>query len=596
MATSLRLFGIFTAVFCLIAAAAAQDDRYTLRHQKIGIQLHSSGQINVQEQIEVLFNAPRRGIIRSIPVRYPTARGAKRYVSVSNIEVTDSIGRQLTTSISRGSSDLTIRIGDEDIYLPAQTEMTYLISYSMTGAIDWRQESGWENWAELYWNAIGHEWTTETESAEINIEFPGVPDDQTVRLRTFVGPFGSTGGLLLNRPGTDSSDSRGLEVELTRSTAKIIVSNALPPGDAVSFALAIPGDLVDKPSTFAVGYTMLKRHLGLLPPVLGGIFLFIAWLRKGRDPKVKAAEVAFEPPDGMAPSELGVLIDEKADPRDITAGIVNLAVKGWLTIHPVEEGEVFKKRTADLHIKADTSRAKELTKFETELYGKIKEGGSIITNTDLIRDVAPHVGELSDILYQGLIDDGYYAGSPKIVRGVWSGCSVGLMFPLCFLMTMVTREVEPWTIIAGIFLSVVIGVFFGYIMPKATLKGAEARSQAAGFAEFLRGRENYMEWIAEKKAPMAMFEEYLPYAVAFGLQEAWIRSFEGVLTEQPDWYHGHGTGFHMIAFSSDFNAVSNSLGSAAGTVPRSGGGSGGSGFSSGGSSGGGFGGGGGGSW
>jgi uncharacterized membrane protein len=97
---------------------------------------------------------------------------------------------------------------------------------------------------------------------------------------------------------------------------------------------------------------------------------------------------------------------------------------------------------------------------------------------------------------------------------------------------------------------------------------------------------------------MALFEELLPHAVAFGLTAQWAQAFQGVLHEMPTWYVSpYNTGFNPIYFSHDLNSINTNLASAAFTPPRSSGASGGgSGFSGGGFSGGGFGGGGGGSW
>ena len=40
----------------------------------------------------------------------------------------------------------------------------------------------------------------------------------------------------------------------------------------------------------------------------------------------------YEPPDNLTPAECGTLVDNSVDMRDITATLVDLAVKGYLTI------------------------------------------------------------------------------------------------------------------------------------------------------------------------------------------------------------------------------------------------------------------------
>jgi uncharacterized membrane protein len=90
-----------------------------------------------------------------------------------------------------------------------------------------------------------------------------------------------------------------------------------------------------------------------------------------------------------------------------------------------------------------------------------------------------------------------------------------------------------------------------------------------------------------------MFERYLPFAMAFGVEQNWARAFQGIYREPPRWYVGTNVStFDLGGFSSRLSDLSSRAESAMTSSPRS---SSGSGFS-GGSSGGGSGGGGGGAW
>jgi uncharacterized membrane protein len=146
---------------------------------------------------------------------------------------------------------------------------------------------------------------------------------------------------------------------------------------------------------------------------------------------------------------------------------------------------------------------------------------------------------------------------------------------------------------------VVIVALFSKIMPRRTERGANAQRQVAGFEEFIRrARGKEFDWMSKKEPTASLFEEYLPHAIAFGLAAEWAGAFEGILHEMPSWYGApYGTPFYPGYFGNDMVSISDSLGAAAATPPRSSGASGGSsGFGGGGFSGGGFGGGGGGSW
>ena len=137
-------------------------------------------------------------------------------------------------------------------------------------------------------------------------------------------------------------------------------------------------------------------------------------------------------------------------------------------------------------------------------------------------------------------------------------------------------------------LSLVIGILLG--MERRTTLGYEALQYLKGFKDFLETTEKdrYAFHNAPEKSP-EIFMEYLPYAIAFGVEKQWAKVFEDLDISDPDWYVGDGVGaFNAVAFTSDIGGFSTALASS-GT-------SGSSGSSGGGFSGGGGGGGGGGSW
>ncbi|HHE76465.1 MAG TPA: DUF2207 domain-containing protein [Candidatus Parcubacteria bacterium] len=145
-------------------------------------------------------------------------------------------------------------------------------------------------------------------------------------------------------------------------------------------------------------------------------------------------------------------------------------------------------------------------------------------------------------------------------------------------------------LMASLIISGLLFKVFDYFMVKRTEKGIEARWKALGFGEFIRTAEKYRAQFYEKEN---IFEEYLPYAIVFGLTGKWAKAFEDIYQDPPSWYDSPlADSFSVAAFSNSLSHNLSSSFSSSGGVS-----SGRSGFSSGGGfSGGGFGGGGGGSW
>ena len=75
------------------------------------------------------------------------------------------------------------------------------------------------------------------------------------------------------------------------------------------------------------------------------------WFTRGKDhPGRGTIVVQYDAPDGLRPAEVGTLIDERVDLRDISATIIDLAVRGYLTIREVKtEGWFTSRRGLRVH-------------------------------------------------------------------------------------------------------------------------------------------------------------------------------------------------------------------------------------------------------
>jgi uncharacterized membrane protein YgcG len=583
-------------VITLVAAISGAQG-FTIDRFHTSLDLAASGSMKVEERIEVTFQESKRGIFREIPVAVTLESGRRRRIHVDVQGVTDEVGQPCTTKVTRESGTINVRIGDADIYLPAGTKKIYVIRYSVSGMMNEHgAQDGWDRWVELYWNSFGSAWLTGITQAEVDIKFPPVKSDDQVRLQAFVGPPGSTTSAILTKKG--QFEDQNLSLVLDQSSAHIAARRPLSIGEDLTIVLGLPHGTVAAPSFFDLTRAELEIWAGLGVPILFLVLGIPLWLLFGRDPWAGRIKVAFDPPDKLSPAHFGALIDEIVNPRDISAAVVGLAVKGYLRIHPQEHGGLAGRGTVTLEILEPTG-GKPLSDFERKFHTALVAAGPMATEADLRATVAPKIESFKATIYNDLVAEGYYSSSPAQVR-LLAGAAMLITMGILFKIILVAiPAVEMASIIIGGILSIAIIIGLARLMPRATPKGAAAKAHARGFATFLRGREHYMEWFAQQNAPDAVFEEYLPYAVALGIEAAWIKSFEGVLKQPPDWYQGYDPTY--AGFYHSFGWTSRTLAYSAGTPVResssssSSGWGGGSGFS-GGSSGGGFGGGGGGSW
>jgi hypothetical protein len=325
--------------------------------------------------------------------------------------------------------------------------------------------------------------------------------------------------------------------------------------------------------------------------------VFAIWRRRGKDPRRLPVTVRYEPPPGLTPGEAGTLIDNAADQRDITATLVDLGVRGYLRFEERDDRKLFGligKREYLLHRLQPPSDAAALAPHEQQvLDGVFKGRGGSVELSDLQDEFYTELPKIRTSLFDRLLGRGFYHARPDQVRTRWMVGGVVLGFLLGgvgsavagrFLMTPV-----PFIVAAVLVALIVFG--FGTVMPARTEAGARALEQVLGFEDFLRRVE------AEhlKKVIIGhpeLFDRYLPFAMAFGVEQKWAKAFEGIYTDPPTWYVGsHVSNFSVGHLSSSLGDLSSKVGSTMSSSPRS---SSGSGFGGGGSSGGGGGGGGGG--
>jgi uncharacterized membrane protein len=215
--------------------------------------------------------------------------------------------------------------------------------------------------------------------------------------------------------------------------------------------------------------------------------------------------------------------------------------------------------------------------------------------TDLKDEFYAHLPPIRDAIFDALTQHGYYRDRPDKVKNKWTafgvllGLAVGLggaYVSSAFLLTPV-----PF-IIAGVLAGIIV-LIFAQIMPARTESGTRALEQVLGFEEFLRRVEaEHLKRVIIGHPEL--FDKYLPFAMAFGVEKQFARAFEGIYTESPRWYVGPSvSGFNVSSFTGNMSHLSSVAASTMSSSPRS---SGGSGFGGGGSSGGGGGGGGGGAF
>jgi uncharacterized membrane protein YgcG len=558
---------------------ARADEGWEILDFDVRLEIGADAGLEVTEVIRARFEVPRHGIYREIPVRYVV--GPHLYdLRFRLLAVDDGAGQTRPTKVDYREDRVRIRIGD-----PKRTVegvQTYRIRYRVARAVLFEGEH-----AVLRWNATGHEWRVPIARARVIVTLPEAGSGGVVTSDAWTGAYGSK-----NQDATTSRpDGRTLEFVTTRP---------LGIGEGVTVDVGMPASVVARASWLVdLGWWLSDNFVyGLVPAVLG-ICLW-RWCTRGRDlPGRGTVVVEYAAPDGLTPAEIGTLLDEQADLRDLSATLIDLAVRGHLRIEEIPKaGLLGGGSDYRFHRLKD---GQDLKPHERTLFQKLFESGSPVLLSELKEHYYPALPVARTELYQGLASAGYFDGAPDSVR---TGFFIGgiLLLGLALLVSgaiqwfLVGRVFPIPLVLVGVIGTAILGLF-SRMMPRRTRKGRVAWERIRGLEEYIRRAE--MDEIREQDR-RGVFERLLPIAISLKLADRWGRAFEGLYREPPDWYVTAGDG--TFTTGRLIGSIDRSMGAMQATLPSqprsSGSGSGWSsgGFSGGGSSGGGFGGGGGGSW
>jgi len=553
------------------------------------IALNTTGTLHIEEHIEVDFYSRHHGIERWIPISYRRSSGENITIDLNIVSVMqDGVRAQYTAR--KSGRNILLRIGDPDRTITGTH--AYDITYTVDRALLFHDE-----YIQLYWNVTGNEWSIPINNASATVTLPQEIDMGNVMTTSYVGYYGR--------------NTRGNEALIDEQGRIVFAAGSLIPGEGLTIDVSIP-----RIESGIAGPTSWQRIMWFFDankyaaiPIITLVVMLLIWLKVGKDPRKETIAPRFDPPKGIHSGEAGVLIDDRADMCDISAMVIGLAVKGYLTIKEIDteqkgiadkvrsvfgrsgpvDYEFIKKRDVD----------SDLSKVEATLHQAIFDSSNPEKRllSSMENEFYKVLPKLKSDLYSGLRDKGYYPSNPERTRR--SYFSVG-MFGLILAIFLGVWSSSLYLGIA-IAISGLIILAFSPIMPRKTKKGVLVLQDLLGLSEYIhRAEVKQMEFHnAPEKSPK-LFEKLLPYAMAFNLTSIWTRQFEGLMSEPPDWYVGTAPGFHPGLFYLGMMNLSSGMERTFASAPRTsssgrsawGGGS----SFGGGFSGGGFGGGGGGGW
>jgi len=564
----IRLFRQLTLMAtCLLSLAAAADER--ILEYRSDIHVHEDGQLTVTETIRVRAEGKniRRGIYRDFPTRYRDRTGNHINVDFSPLSVTRDGNTEAwhTKNLSNG---VRVYMGSQNRQVDPgvhEYELTYVTN---------RQLGFFEAHDELYFNAVGHSWLFPIDKAMATVTLPFQVPAEQLSLDTYLG-----------RQGSRESNSSARV--LSPNQVRFETTRVLEPREGMTVALAWPKGFIQEPDLAQKVRWFLDDNaaalallLGLLAPLAWYVW---AWKKVGRDPEKGIIIPRFTPPQGLSPAACRYVRDMSFNRNAFTAAIISLAVKGQLSIE--EEDKEFTLQ------RVPAAPGPGLTRGESGVLTTLLPA----TNSSITMDNANHSefqkarGALKKALkseYKGRLFqlNSAYLAPPALM-------SVAAAIIAVFL------DGGPLVWISYAVLTVSLHVLFFYLMRAPTPAGRLVMDEIEGFKMYLgTAEQDRLDRMRSPALTPEVFETFLPYAYALGVENSWCKRFANEIPEEvreqagyhPAWYIGNFHGMNALNHLGDnFSSSFSSAIASASTPPGSSSGSGGGGFSGGGGGGGG---------
>jgi uncharacterized membrane protein YgcG len=627
----MRRFLAALAILISLGSAASAEERVTLFSSDI--QVRADASLDVTETIDVRAEGVRinHGIFRDFPTRYRGPRGGQFRVGFKLGSVTRD-GNPEPAAVEPVSNGVRIRIGDADRIVETGDHQ-YVIHYTTT-----RQIGRFTDYDELYWNVTGNGWVFPIDVAEARIRLPGAV--KFGQRSAYTGAQGSSAG--------NAEVTNELPGEIQFRTTQ-----GLAPYQGLTVAVAWPKGVV---AEAAESERVLWWLADFGPPLVGllallgvAAFYYVAWKRAGRNPRPGTVVPLFSPTDDLTPAAMRYVWKMGADNRAFAAALVDLGVRGHVRLVE-EDGGFFKGR--EQRIERLAAGAPLQAAEQAMIDALLKPGETL----PMVKEKHGYFSAAMKALnnefkkqYEGKLFKRNWgwalAGVVVFLAALWLTSAavvaatgvleltrvlvaVGAIVTTAILL-MLMQEMEgggKWLVALAAFAFAAfafavgapfIGAAFnsGWLMPLAlplialplvisaffwiaapTKEGRAVLDRIAGFRQYLSITEGErLDRMTPPKDTPELFERFLPYAIALGVENRWADRFQSVLAaaavegrQQFAWYAGSRSPWdNPSAFVGQVGSSLASTVSAASTAPGSSSGSGGGGFSGGGGGGGG---------
>lgn len=454
--------------------------------------------------------SPQKTIVWSTSTEYPGTFGIHEPRVVEILQVTTTDGSELAYDIRRPLGRLILRI-----HASGATEIRLV--YGVRNGVRFLHDRD-----ELQWQA-GEGWRDSTAKASLFVQVP--PElAGTVRTQAYV----SGHGLLPMRPTKAGPDRVWFETPGQLGKREGLLVDVVFP----------KGELTEPPIGKRFGWFVSSNTIVLLPIATLAVMLVLRALKRLPSRPDYTVVPRYEPPERFTPAEVGLLVDDLLDPRDVTATFIDLAIRGFIRLVPCkpDDGVAFDGHDFKLELLRSKDEWHSLAPHERTLLFHSFYGGSWTKLSSLTMRFYTIVPLIRQQVVQLLRSKKMYWTDPDYAPA--ARMTLLLTFfggALVIQLLGLFSFASSWLLsLIAVAVSAAIVYYFGRGITSKTMRGLRAYQQVLGFEEFL----DSVERDRLDRLPAELFERWLPYAMALGVEHHWAKNFEGVAIPKLEWAEG----------------------------------------------------------
>jgi uncharacterized membrane protein YgcG len=225
--------------------------------------------------------------------------------------------------------------------------------------------------------------------------------------------------------------------------------------------------------------------------------------------------------------------------RDVIATVVDQGRKGNLRMGEVDQGGLFSSKDFEY---TQTGNKVDY-RYEEMVLNAIFSHGNPVRLSGLKNTFYSSLPPIFDEMYRGLVGLKYFPENPKAVRmrNYAFGVLLLVLAGLVGFGALIFGDTVSWmllTLPVALVATGIVRLMTAGAMPRKTDFGSEEAEKWRAFGRYLQQMRQY----TDVQAAADKFQQYLPYAVALGIERQLINQFDSVPSAMPPYYVPYGYG------------------------------------------------------